>query len=290
MTTLTDITMPFNVKDIRQPAIDAEIVETTPELAQLWLTRNVRNRGLKPSKIEQFARDMVAGNWHHTGEAIKFAPDGSLLDGQNRLHAIIKSGVTIPLLVIRGIAPEAQGVMDTGSPRTGADALTMRGITQSKDVATAASTLILYSRGFYRHCMVQSNAVDRPTHSEIVAMVERYPQIVESAMFARSLYKTLPLPVGPLAVAHTIFVRLSPDDAAAYFDSIANLNTRGKGDPVHTLLKRVSETRSRRERIWPSTALFLLFRSWNAYRNGEDLVKFQLGSDGRGWAPMPKPI
>lgn len=289
MAVLAKRDMPFNVADLR-PQLDAEIIYVDPALATAWLSRNLRNRNLKRHKVDQYARDMAAGNWLITGEAIKFSKEGTLLDGQNRLHAVIQSGATVPFVVIRGLDDAVQGVMDTGAQRTGADALTMLGIDAAKDVSAAASTFILWKRGFYRHCMVQSNATDRPTHSEIVAAVQGRPELIESAAFGKTIYKTLPLPVGPLTLAHMLFVNIDADAAADYFDAITNLNTRGKGDPVHTLLKRVSETRARRERVWPSTALFFLFRSWNAYRQGEDLLKFQLGSDTRGWAPMPKPV
>jgi hypothetical protein len=284
----TTHTMPFNVRDLR-PKLDADIIHVTPELAQKWLARNTSNRNLKPTKIAQYARDMAAGNWLLTGEAIKFSADGTLLDGQNRLHAVVASGETIALLVVRGLDPAVQGVMDTGATRTGGDALTMRGINAAKDVAASASTLIQYRRGVLSHCMSQVPSYERPTHSEIVAQVSEAPQLIESAVFGKKIYRQLPLPVGPLAVAHMHFVAIDANDAAAYFDAIADLRTSGKGDPINTLMKRVSEMRARRERVLSSTSLFLLFRSWNAFRSGEEMQKFQFGSDGRGWAPIPQP-
>lgn len=68
---------------------------------------------------------MASGNWRYTGEGIKFGPDGTLLDGQTRLRAIVLSGVTITMPVWRGIDPDAQLVMDSGRPRSNSDALSM---------------------------------------------------------------------------------------------------------------------------------------------------------------------
>lgn len=59
-------------------------VLVTPELAAEWLNHNTRNREKRPKRIAAYARDMAAGRWRRSGEAIKFAPDGTLLDGQNR--------------------------------------------------------------------------------------------------------------------------------------------------------------------------------------------------------------
>ena len=69
-----------------------EVVMVTPELAAEWLTHNTHNRGLKPIAIKRFAEDMTTGDWQWNGESIRFAADGTLLDGQNRLHAIVDSG------------------------------------------------------------------------------------------------------------------------------------------------------------------------------------------------------
>ena len=69
---------------------------------------------------------------------------------------------------------------------------------------------------------------------------------------------------------------------------IVDLRTFGKGDPIATLVRRVQAMHQDRSRRYPSTSLYLLFRAWNAYRAGEMLQKFQLGSEGR-WASIPEP-
>lgn len=110
-----------------------ENVTITPQVAQMMLEHNTHNRNLTESRAQAYARDMASGNWRYTGEGIKFGPDGTLLDGQTRLRAIVLSGVTITMPVWRGIDPDAQLVMDSGRPRSNSDALSLRG---EKDVVT----------------------------------------------------------------------------------------------------------------------------------------------------------
>lgn len=62
-------------------------VPIDPATAERWLKANKRNRKLRRGPVLAYARDMAAGNWRLTGEAIKFAPDGTLLDGQHLLGA-----------------------------------------------------------------------------------------------------------------------------------------------------------------------------------------------------------
>lgn len=265
----------------------AELVNVTPATAEAWLSKNLLNRREKPSKIESFARDMQAGRWAVTGEAIKFSTDGALLDGQNRLRAVIVSGATVPMFVVRGIQSSAQEVMDSGTPRSTADALHLRGYANTKDLSAAVNCLVAWKGGAYKNAM---DPWTRPvTHREALAVVEQHPLLPDSVRAASVLRKALSLPRGAVAVAHYELVQVDADDAAEFFARITDLRTEGRGDPVHTLIRRAAEMHDRRERIHPSTALFLMFRAWNACRNGEDLLKFQLGSPLRGWVPIPVP-
>lgn len=102
----------------------------TPSLASAYLGFNKRNRPLRKSVVLQYAKDMRAGKWelHHQG--IAFNCDGTLLDGQHRLAAVIESQVSVPMLVTRGVSESAQLTMDDHAKRTAADAI---GLAHGKD-------------------------------------------------------------------------------------------------------------------------------------------------------------
>src|SRR5690242_16345038 len=105
----------------------AVIVTVDPEMAQRWLGNNPSNRNIRENLVDSYARDMAASRWEMTGEPIKFDQKDRLLDGQHRLKAVIKAGVAVQMMVVRGLDPRAQLVMDSGSRRTAADALQMDG-------------------------------------------------------------------------------------------------------------------------------------------------------------------
>lgn len=98
--------------------IRTEVVEVTPRTAAEWLTLNRRNRRARTLLVSKYAADMAAGQWRMAGEPIKFDTSGNLLDGQHRLSAVMLSGATVTMLVVRGLPPESQAVMDSGSART----------------------------------------------------------------------------------------------------------------------------------------------------------------------------
>lgn len=114
--------------------IAVEIVTITPDIAKAWLDKNIKNRHIAARYIRLFARDMRNHAWMLTGETIKFSWDGYLLDGQTRLTACIESNTPFRSLVVYGVDPRSQDVMDTGKARTGADILEQMNI----DKQTAA--------------------------------------------------------------------------------------------------------------------------------------------------------
>lgn len=125
----------------------AQVEAITPDMAEAWLKANTRNRRLRQEVVNAYAADMAAGRWQFTGETVKFDRGGNLSDGQHRLAAIAQSGATVPMLVIRGLDPDAQHVMDTGAKRTAGDALALDGVKNTTTVAAGARLALLWSSG-----------------------------------------------------------------------------------------------------------------------------------------------
>jgi hypothetical protein len=79
------------------------------------------------------------------GEAIVICEDGRLQDGHTRLEAIIESGTTQELLVVRGAAPSAYMTQDRGVPRNNAHALEfLHGFPSSRRASAAGAAMAFY--------------------------------------------------------------------------------------------------------------------------------------------------
>lgn len=266
----------------------ASIVYVTPDMAARWLDRNHSNRNLRERQVQKYGRDMAAGNWQFAGDPIRFDEQGNLIDGQHRLSAIVQTSATIPLLVVRGLSRVTQEVMDSGAQRSTADALTMRGARDGKTFASVIASWDAMTNGGYSHCM-SSTSRSILSHSEALEIAASVEGLEESAEFASRTRAFIKLPSGAVGVAHRRLMDIDTESAIDFFDRIENLRTTGKGDPIHTLLKRIEFMRGfQRQRLLPSTGLYLLFRTWNAIRSGERLTKFQLGAEG-SWAKIPEP-
>jgi hypothetical protein len=75
----------------------------TPGMALKWLRGNTINRKIRPSWVAEIAEDIVNGRWIENPAPIIFRPDGSILDGQHRLLAIVKANTPVYLTIVTDI-------------------------------------------------------------------------------------------------------------------------------------------------------------------------------------------
>lgn len=95
-------------------------VTITPEIAQDMLIHN-KNRKLRNKRVDDLANEMTKGNWRVSNDDICFDVNGNLINGQHRLNAVVKSGVTIQAFIKYGLPVESFDVMDTPQNRNAVD-------------------------------------------------------------------------------------------------------------------------------------------------------------------------
>lgn len=100
--------------------------DVTPDTASQYLLLNKTNRPKKHTRIAEWAKKMTDGDWSVTHQGIGFDWDGNLIDGQNRLEAIVMSGKTIRVLVTYNLDPATFTDIDDGIARSGADLFAVR--------------------------------------------------------------------------------------------------------------------------------------------------------------------
>jgi len=259
----------------------AELVLVTPELAESWLGKNTQNRPLKKNKIALYARDMAAGRWQITGETIKFGTDGRLLDGQNRLHAVIQSDTSIQCLVVYGVHPSAQDVMDSGVARSAGDALAMAGMRNAKSVAAAARIAMAIDGKL-------KIAATNFTNSEVQTWVMDHPEIAEASDALGADARLIPLPASVRIYCLWRLAQIDPDNADEFFTRFATAVGLPQGSPILALRRRLQGDYGTERRITQEEQVISVFRAWNAWREGRPLQRV-LGAEMRG-SGIPTPI
>jgi hypothetical protein len=102
---------------------DTHLVNLTPVLARLLLTRVGDNRKPKRGTIQRYAQMMTRRQWKLTHQGIGISTRFEVIDGQHRIYACIESGVTIEILIVRGVSQDAILVLDAGVGRTDTDSI-----------------------------------------------------------------------------------------------------------------------------------------------------------------------
>lgn len=78
-------------------------IETiTPDLAKQYLEKNSScNKALDEGKVNTLVERINSGKWDSNGDAIYFGYGDILLNGQHRMHAIVRSGIQVRVRVFR---------------------------------------------------------------------------------------------------------------------------------------------------------------------------------------------
>lgn len=114
----------------------------TPNVAKSMLLKNhPRNRKVIQADVDKYARDMERGLWRQTAEPIKFDTSGYLVDGQNRLLAVIKSGASVKMTIAYGVDPDSIIVIDSGRGRSTTDRKVIGGIDDAVLLSKMSDTL-----------------------------------------------------------------------------------------------------------------------------------------------------
>lgn len=243
--------------------ITAKFEKITPAIAAKLLTTNYGNRNLREGFVERLARDMAAGHFSLTGEAIKVAEDGTLIDGQHRLQACILADVTIETLVVRGVKVDVMQVVDSGVKRTLADRLTWKGEKSVHALAAASTHCWRYDCGALR------SPTPYPTITESLQWINENPDIRHSVMVGQAASKRVRTAPTPLIAAHYLTSRVSLEDADAFMDKLTSGLGYTDGDGVF-LLRRWCENQMGSRDVPGNLVIFcVVLKAMNQWRAGE---------------------
>lgn len=99
--------------------ITSRVETITPDFARKLLAHaNPMNRPLHRATVGLYARAIKQGEWRVTNEAIGVSAEGVLLDGHHRLNAVVEAGVSVQMLVTRGLNAESIFAINRGRART----------------------------------------------------------------------------------------------------------------------------------------------------------------------------
>ena len=251
-----------------------EVGWVTPADAAQWLLlRKPTERNVRQGRRALYGEQMVDKRWHLTGEPILFDEDDDEVNGQHRLEACAQYGVSFPTVIIRNIPRESRIVVDTGGPRSAADALHQIGYKNCRALAsiTTWAWRILRGGGEIR----AHNR--RPRNEDMDALIKTWGLQSFTKVYGDSQF-TITQHKGAFAALCAILQSNPPLAALAeqyQVNIMYGLSLTGRTDPcwqVRNRLEKANKARlghgSRADLLRDSEAVEIMVRGWNAFAQG----------------------
>lgn len=261
----------------------ATIIHISPTIAQRMLdsdtavreTTKAKNRKLSVTHVNYLAKEMAAGRWVLTGSSIQFNELGELIDGQHRLVAIIRAGMTVPCYVVTGLPTQAFFALDQNKKRTTRDIL--HALEYKYDAYLGAAVLhILNWEGqklFYKNRGQISS-------QEVVEWIDANPKIMDSAhmVLGSTTARTRQQGFKPglLMALHFLFGQRNKGSATYFMEALSTGKFDLPSDDVIFLLRErlIRDAISKARLDSESLANFIVV-AWNRWRDKEPLKSFK---------------
>lgn len=244
------------------PEVYETVEDVGPEKAKILLERNhPNNRNLSEATIESYAVDMAAGNWRPIGDPLRLDRQGRLIDGQHRLFAIAKSGVTVRFRIIHNLDDEDIHIIDTGKARRPADMLRISGFTNT--ILRGASLRVLMT--IRTGPLTARTYPMKFTHSEIRDAAFRHPNLEHSLSVVKAVRGIRP---SMLVAMHYIGSQYlgKAREAEAFIDVIKTGKPAYDNDPAHLMREKlVIQRNTKTSRMTEMHAIRLGIYVWNNF-------------------------
>lgn len=278
--------------DIYTTKPSSTIIYIDPAMARRVLAKNTRNRELSELSVAHLMREMTSGRWLYNGEAIKWAIDGTLLDGQHRLVALSRMPddfAAIPFLIVRGLPIESQNTMDQGRKRSAGDQLKIDGLASTSPTSVAAAIRVYIQ--WVEGRIFGDKSTSDIGNTEVVDWAMNNP--TELAMISDIIAgQTKSIKARPaVTVAVMLMLRqIDGVDQREFAEALISGAGLDAGSPILALRERLDRIKQSRVRVSDRDLIGLFVVAWNAYRDGRLLRKLQRPTNGwtRDTFPEPK--
>ncbi len=215
------------------------------------------NRPIRPALVDEYARNMLAGEWIVTDQGIGVDVNDMLINGQHRLLALIKAAetqpdITIESWVIWNLPVGSKLATDIGGGRRPKDFLAMEGIGNGNNVGAALKLLHDY----------QTWRRFRASPKLLMSLVEQYPQVEDAHTQGRgAMAITSP---ASITAALTIVMRDRRDlDVERYLLPLRTGANIGIGSPILALRNWTLNATKTKKQVNGVILLGLIMRSLN---------------------------
>jgi len=203
-----------------------EMLDITPEFAvELLARRHPHQRPLKTHYVLDLARAMSEGRWRWTADAIRLDKDLFVIDGQHRLSAVVKSGLTMRDALIATVTGEDVILsIDQNRPRTLGDMRATRG--EARLPRTVSGAIVAETCDWS-----QWHGMPRELQLRTIEECEFVDDLMSLIRGKSKVHLNATFTVGSLSGALRC-IRTNRDEAMKFFNAVFSMNPVVDGQEV----------------------------------------------------------
>jgi hypothetical protein len=254
--------------------MNINLTKITPKQAAQMLAKNTGNRRLDPKRVRKYASEMARGQWKVTGDTIKLADDGRVLDGQHRLAAIAEAGSTVTVAVATGVDADVFDVLDSGKTRTSGDVLKIAGIKSASVTATVARMLILLDAGIDPNDSHSGSVVSKTDILEFA--VKNEAALLDAVQRGNILYNRVGGNWSAWATFCFLTSAVDPEGLGEFVDGVVTGIGLSHGDPRLGLRNYLAQ-RKPTDRVMSTTTYQRAYNAWAQNRKMSRIKPVEAG-------------
>lgn len=252
---------------IIENGMSAHEMEITPEDAAAILKRSeetgFRNRNSSLSCVLKYTRSMDNGIWGCSNDAICITSDGKLLNGQTRLQSVIRSGKPQRMLVCTDADNINFSYLDSGRPRSDADAAAAAiGITRPHHKTTAAKLMLYMHKK--KQFPVSSKDYSVVFRDEINNLLAKHRPLFDEGYIYYSHQAPCLVTSSVFIASYVIFSFINKERSSTFFESF--LSKKWEDNPnILALYNAIAKLPVKQSPLRTAASMKYFIKVWNTH-------------------------
>jgi hypothetical protein len=261
--------------------VRSRVQTITPNKAAELLDANTTNRPLSRPVVRGFAEAMKRGEWVVTHQGIAFDINGTLIDGQHRLAAIVEADVPVDITVFTDVDEGTFDVLDTGKRRNAADVLAIEGEKSATMLAAMVRTVWLFEN---RPDLNWSGGAAGVTNHQIMQTLDAHPKLRDFLAMGEQIAGATGMIKSAAGAASYLTSHANRrTDLSAWYEGIVEGVGLDKSDPrllfrrvMFNMARKQAGQVMRRRDVREHVALYI--KAFNAWATDEPLSQLRFTS------------
>jgi len=259
--------------------ISVSLVYITPEIAQHYLSFNTQNRKESGSSINFLTQQMNKGLFIENGESIVFDKNMKLTDGQHRLMAIIKSGKSYHIPVVKGVNVKSMATYDTGKNRSASDVLSINGFKNASLLSSFIKLIYKYKNKGSKSAVALGYKRDEQLNNQQILNYckDNYDWLYKIILEVTNIYvKSEIKVVSKSNLCYIVYLIGGKNPDQSVYEFIKNIYGLNRTQETATsyLYGKLYKAKINKEPLGFYWLLGMTIKAWNYYIDGNPSVRF----------------